>query len=125
MSLHLKAIAASDPFTYSTGVLKCRTGERKGYLFVRKGRKDEHLHYLTLGCELAPLIFGTAPNRSGLFFVFLLGFCFLLVLAFVIAFMFVKVIKGHQGHHYVWSSHHYVWSLLVKVFVLLSRSSSC
>lgn len=28
MSLHLKAIAASDPFVYSTGVLKCRTGER-------------------------------------------------------------------------------------------------
>lgn len=76
-------------------------GRKRGYLFVRKGRKDEHLHYLTLGCELAPLIFGTAPNRSGPFFVFLLGFCFLLVLAFVIAFMFVKVIKGHQGHHYV------------------------
>jgi len=83
MSLHLKAVAASDPFTYSTGVLKCRTGERKGYLFVRKGRKDEHLHYLTLGCELAPLIFDTAPNRSGLFFAFILllffafgfGFC--------------------------------------------------
>jgi len=125
MSLHLKAVAASDPFTYSTGVLKCRTGERKGYLFVRKGRKDEHLHYLTLSCELAPLIFGTFLNRFLNFFACLPFFFSFFLLAFLLAFMFIKVIKGHQGHHYVWSSHHYVWSLLVKMLLLSSRSSSC
>ncbi len=76
-------------------------GRKRGYLFVRKGRKDEHLHYLTLGCESAPLIFGTAPNRSGPFLLFCLLLFSFLVFAFVIAFMFVKVIKGHQGHHYV------------------------
>lgn len=68
-------------------------GRKGGYLFVREGRKDEHLHYLTLGCELAPLMWRASPNRSGLF---LLSFCFYFLLLVLLSWLALGVHQGHQ-----------------------------